>query len=55
MPDNKTLLYMSQENRKFLYRRIVGIPRGTNCTPLVAGLFLFCYVNDFVFSLSDNT
>ena len=26
-----------------LYRQIVGIPMGTNCAPLVAGLFLFCY------------
>ena len=27
-----------------LYRQIVGIPMGTNCAPLVADLFLFCYV-----------
>ena len=26
-----------------LYRLIVGIPMGTNCAPLVADLFLFCY------------
>ena len=26
-----------------LYRQIVGIPTGTNCAPLVADLFLFCY------------
>ena len=26
----------------------------TNCTPLVADLFLFCYQIDFVLSLSDN-
>ena len=26
-----------------LYRKIVGIPMGTNCAPLVADLFLFCY------------
>ena len=36
-----------------LYRRIVGIPMGTNCTPLVADLFLFCYERDFMTSLSD--
>ena len=29
--------------RSKLYRQIVGIPMGTNCAPLVAGLFLFCY------------
>ena len=26
-----------------LYRHIVGIPMGTNCAPLIADLFLFCY------------
>ena len=26
-----------------LYGQIVGIPMGTNCAPLVADLFLFCY------------
>ena len=36
-----------------LYRQIVGIPMGTNCAPLVADLFLFCYERDFVASLSD--
>ena len=37
-----------------LYRQIVGIPMGTNCAPLVADLFLFCYERDFRLSLSDN-
>ena len=36
-----------------LYRQIVGIPMGTNCAPLVADLFLFCYERDFMMSLSD--
>ena len=36
-----------------LYRQIVHIPMGTNCAPLVADLFLFCYEKDFVTSLSD--
>ena len=35
-----------------LCRQIVGIPMGTNCTPLVADLFLFCYERDFMLSLS---
>ena len=35
------------------YRQIVGIPMGTNCDPLVADLFLFCYERDFMPSLSD--
>ena len=26
----------------------------TNCAPLVADLFLFCYEGDFMLSLSDN-
>ena len=37
-----------------LYRQIVRIPMDTNCTPLVADLFLFCYERDFMLSLSDN-
>ena len=37
-----------------LYKQIVGIPMGTNCAPLVADLFLFCYERDFMLSLSDN-
>ena len=36
-----------------LYRQIVGIPMVTNCAPLVADLFLFCYERDFMTSLSD--
>ena len=27
---------------------------GTNCTPLVADLFLFCYERDFMLFLSDS-
>ena len=37
-----------------LYRQIVGIPMGTNCAPLLADLFLFCYERGFMFSLSDS-
>ena len=36
-----------------LYRQIAGIPVGTNCAPLAADLFLFCYKRDFMMSLSD--
>ena len=39
---------------KKLYRQIVGIPMGTNCVPLVADLFLFCYEIDIMTSLSDD-
>ena len=27
---------------------------GTNCAPLIVDLFLFCYVRDFIMSLSDD-
>ena len=37
-----------------LYRQVVGIPMGTNCTPLVADLFRFCYERDFMMYLSDD-
>ena len=37
-----------------LYRQIVDIPMGTNCAPLVADLFLFCYDRDFMLSVSDD-
>ena len=37
-----------------LYREVVWIPMGTNCAPLVANLFLFCYERDFMMSLSDD-
>ena len=32
----------------------VGIPMSTNCAPLVADLFLFCYERDFMMSLFDD-
>ena len=35
-----------------LFRQIVGIPMGTNCTPFVADLFLFCYERYVMMSLS---
>ena len=35
-----------------LYRQTIGIQMGTNCAPLVADLFLFCYEADFMKSLS---
>ena len=37
-----------------LFRQVVGIPMGTNCAPLVADIFLFCYERDFMMSLSDD-
>ena len=40
--------------RTKLCRQVFGIPMGTNCAPLVAELFLFCYEGDFMLSLSDD-
>ena len=37
-----------------LHRQNVGIPMGTNCAPLVADLFLFCYERDFMKSLTKE-
>ena len=37
-----------------LYRQIVGIPMGTNCAPVVADLFLYCYERDFMDSLNHD-
>ena len=37
-----------------LYRQNVGIPMGTNCDPLVAGLFQFCYEKDFMKALYER-
>ena len=37
-----------------MYRQVVGILMGTNCTPLSADLCLFFYERDFTLSLSDN-
>ena len=34
--------------------KIVGIPMGTNCAPLVADLFLYCYERDFMDSLNHD-
>ena len=36
-----------------LYRQVVGIQMGTNYSPLVAYLFLFCYERDFMVSLPE--
>ena len=47
------------QTKKIVYRALVtNIPDiqnfGTNCAPLVADLFLFCYERDFMLSLSYN-
>ena len=53
-------MYMMQIGQPFfqfgtkLYRQVAGIPMGTNCAPLVADLFRFCYERDVMVSLSDD-
>ena len=37
-----------------VYRQIVAIPMGTNCAPLVADLFSFCYERDCMKNLSSD-
>ena len=37
------------------YRQVIGIPMGTNCAPLVADLFLFCYEMEFMRSLNPTS
>ena len=49
----EALIYIYIRFGTMLYRQIVCIPMGTNCAPLVADLFLFCYERDFMTSLSD--
>ena len=39
---------------RFGLKQIVGILISTNCAPLVADLFMFCYERDFMSSLSNN-
>ena len=38
-----------------VYRQIIGIPMGTNCAPLIADLFLYCYESNFMLSLKRDS
>ena len=37
-----------------VYQQIVEIPMGTNCAPLIADLFLYCYERDFMSDLQKS-
>ena len=37
-----------------VYRQVIGIPMGTNCAPLIADLFLYCYERDFMLKLKPD-
>ena len=55
--DRCTFLSSGNINIRFgskLYRQNVEIQMGTNCVPLVADLFLFCYERDFMKSLTKE-
>ena len=45
-------IFIRFDSKLYTIRQIVGIPMVTNCAPLVADLFLFCYERDFMLSLS---
>ena len=38
-----------------IYQQVIGIPMGTNCAPLIADLFLYCYESDFMSSLNSGS
>ena len=48
------ILYMYVMGIDSIYRQVIGIPIGTNCAPLIADLFLFCYERHFMLSLDKN-
>ena len=37
-----------------VYRQVIGIPMGTNCAPLIADLFLYCYESQFMAKISKD-
>lgn len=39
---------------KQIYRQVIGIPMGTNCAPLIADLFLYCYESQFMAKLQQD-
>ena len=38
-----------------VYRQVIGIPMGTNCAPLIADLFLYCYESQFMSKISKDS
>ena len=49
LAQNEFLIYnFYVESGGHVYQQTVGIPKGTNCAPLVADLFLYAYEADFV-------
>ena len=47
-----TVLIIKQNSRRGkVFQQIVGIPKGTNCAPLLADIFLYSYEAEFIQSL----
>ena len=38
-----------------VYRQVIGIPMGTNCAPLIADLFLYCYERYCMLTLQKDS
>ena len=63
LPNKKTkhekcldrLLYSKSLEPGETQSQVIGIPMGTNCAPLVADFFLYCYERDFMSSLKSDT
>ena len=49
-----SMIFISDLVISYTDKLLPGIPMGTNCAPLVADLFLFCFKRDFMTSLSDD-
>ena len=37
-----------------IHRQVIGIPMGTNCAPLIADLFLYCYESQFMSKINKD-
>ena len=48
------IIFILDSEPNYMYRKIVGIPMGTNCAHLVVDLFLCCYERDFMNSLNQD-
>ena len=48
---NINMLEFLVDNLFVVFQQIVGIPMGTNCAPLLAGIFLYSYKAEFIQSL----
>ena len=54
MTSSRCLSFKRQHFRGFcgmVLQQVVGIPMGTNCAPLLAGIFLYSYEAEFIQSL----